>query len=85
MRAHSSSASPSTTTAAPVGIVAALDGGATTAFEVARTLFRRLPDMRIGQAMTEVIGHLDVLAAAERALVVDREPWRYELTEVGKA
>ncbi len=66
-------------------IVAALDGGATTAFEVARTLFRRLPDMRIGQAMTEVIGHLDVLAAAERAVVIDREPWRYELTEVGKA
>jgi glyoxylase-like metal-dependent hydrolase (beta-lactamase superfamily II) len=66
-------------------IVAALDGGATTAFEVARTLFRRLPEARIGQAMTEVIGHLDVLTATGRAAVVDRDPWRYELTEAGAA
>ncbi|MEX1022357.1 MAG: MBL fold metallo-hydrolase [Dehalococcoidia bacterium] len=34
--------------------------GAATAFEVARTLFPRLPDARLGQAMTEVLGHLDL-------------------------
>jgi glyoxylase-like metal-dependent hydrolase (beta-lactamase superfamily II) len=66
-------------------IVAALDGGAATAFEVVRTLFRRLPEARIGQAMTETIGHLDVLTAQGRAVVADRDPWRYELTEVGAA
>lgn len=66
-------------------IVAALDGGATTAYEVARVLFRRLPEERIGQAMTEVIGHLDVLTAAGRAVVTDADPWRFELTEAGAA
>ena len=65
-------------------IVAALDSGAETAYEVARTLFRRLPEARIGQAMTEAIGHLDVLVAAGHAVTVDREPWRYELTEQGE-
>lgn len=33
-----------------------------TAFEVTRAVFPRLPAGRIGQAMTETIGHLDVLA-----------------------
>ncbi len=32
-----------------------------TAFEVARAVFPRLPDTRFGQAMTETIGHLDLL------------------------
>ncbi|TAJ19128.1 MAG: MBL fold metallo-hydrolase [Dehalococcoidia bacterium] len=38
--------------------------GAATAFEVARAVFPRLPHARIAQAMTETIGHLDVLAEA---------------------
>ena len=33
-----------------------------TAFEVARAVFPRLPAARFGQAMTETIGHLDLLA-----------------------
>lgn len=33
-----------------------------TAFEVARAVFPRLPDTRFGQAMTETVGHLDLLA-----------------------
>ncbi|MFA7250448.1 MAG: MBL fold metallo-hydrolase [Dehalococcoidia bacterium] len=35
--------------------------GASTAFEVTRALFARLPAERLGQAMTEVIGHFDLL------------------------
>lgn len=43
--------------------LAALPGaGEATAFEVVRAVFRRLPDERLGQAMTEVLGHLDLLA-----------------------
>ena len=38
-----------------------------TAYGVVRGLFPRLPAARIGQAMTEAIGHLDVLAAAGEA------------------
>jgi glyoxylase-like metal-dependent hydrolase (beta-lactamase superfamily II) len=62
-------------------IVAALKAGPATAYEVSRTLFRRLPDRRIGQAMTEVIGHLDVLTAAGRGRIVKSTPLRYELTQ----
>jgi len=39
----------------------ALEGGPANAFEVARTLFPRLPAERLGQALTEVIGHFDLL------------------------
>ena len=39
-------------------------GGGDTAYEIARGLFPRLPAARIGQALTEVIGHLDVLLEA---------------------
>ncbi|MPZ98444.1 MAG: MBL fold metallo-hydrolase [Dehalococcoidia bacterium] len=35
-----------------------------TAYEVVRALFPRLPEARVGQAMTEVIGHFDVLEEA---------------------
>lgn len=50
-----------------------------TAFEVARAVFPRLPDDRIGQALTETIGHLDVLAGAGLAEAVtqgNRVVWR---------
>jgi glyoxylase-like metal-dependent hydrolase (beta-lactamase superfamily II) len=43
---------------------AALAGGPATAFEVARVLFPRLPAARLGQALTEVIGHFDLLVAS---------------------
>ena len=47
-------------------ILAALEATpGVTAYEVTRALFPRLPAPRIGQAMTEVVGHLDVLV--ERA------------------
>ncbi len=36
-----------------------------TAYEVVRGLFPRLPAVRVGQALTEIIGHLDVLAAPQ--------------------
>ena len=39
---------------------AALGEGRATAYELARRVFPRLPEERVGQAMTEVIGHLDV-------------------------
>lgn len=39
-----------------------------TAYEVARGLFPHLPPARTGQAMTEVIGHLDVLLASGEAV-----------------
>ncbi|TAK79656.1 MAG: MBL fold metallo-hydrolase [Dehalococcoidia bacterium] len=53
-----------------------------TAFEVTRAVFPRLPTVRIGQAMTETIGHLDVLAevGAARAEAIDDSPrvmWRW--------
>jgi len=49
---------------------AALDAaGTATAFEVTRAVFPRLPDTRIGQAMTETIGHLDLLAEQDLAHV----------------
>jgi glyoxylase-like metal-dependent hydrolase (beta-lactamase superfamily II) len=56
--------------------------GTATAFEVTRAVFPRLPDSRIGQAMTETIGHLDLLAeqGAARAEVSDegaRIVWRW--------
>ncbi len=38
----------------------ALAEGPATAYELARRIFPRLPERRVGQAMTEVIGHLDV-------------------------
>ena len=37
------------------------------AYGLARRLFPRIPDTRIGQAMTEVIGHLDLLLASGEA------------------
>ena len=43
----------------------ALEGGPQTAFEVARALFPRLPAARLGQALTEVIGHFDLLLASK--------------------
>lgn len=42
-------------------IRAALEPRPATAFEVARVLFPRLPTERLGQALTEVIGHFDLL------------------------
>ncbi|MEZ4502118.1 MAG: MBL fold metallo-hydrolase [Dehalococcoidia bacterium] len=43
------------------------------AFGLARRLFRRLPEERLGQALTEMIGQLDVLvASAEVMLEPDR-------------
>jgi glyoxylase-like metal-dependent hydrolase (beta-lactamase superfamily II) len=42
----------------------ALASGATCAHDIARALFPRLDGVRVAQAMTEVIGHLDVLEAA---------------------
>ena len=39
---------------------AALDEGPATAHALARRIFPRIPEERVGQAMTEVIGHLDV-------------------------
>jgi glyoxylase-like metal-dependent hydrolase (beta-lactamase superfamily II) len=50
---------------------------APSAFEIARTLFPRLPAVRLGQAMTEVLGHLDVLIAAGAARPVDGDPVRW--------
>jgi len=51
-----------------------------TAFELARTVFRRLPDERIGQALTEVLGHLDLVAESGQATYDDGEPVRWMLT-----
>lgn len=41
-----------------------------TAFEVVKGIFPRLPDARLGQAMTEVLGHLDLLEERGTALSV---------------
>lgn len=61
---------------------------AATAFEVAKALFPRLPDARLGQAMTEVLGHLDLLEERNEALRETGEPvgarlvrWRLERAE----
>ncbi len=51
-----------------------------TAFEIARVVFRRLPDERLGQALTEVIGHLDLLAESGQATCASGEPVRWKLT-----
>ena len=66
-------------------IAAALADGPATVFEVARTLFRRLPDERIGQAMTEILGHLDVFELNGRVRRVGADPVRYELIGEGAA
>jgi glyoxylase-like metal-dependent hydrolase (beta-lactamase superfamily II) len=51
-------------------IVALLGERPDSAYGVARRLFPRLPDVRIGQAMTELLGHLDTLVEAG-AVTVD--------------
>ncbi len=40
---------------------AALAQGPTTAYDLAHEIFPRLPEPRLGQGMTEIIGHLDIL------------------------
>ena len=50
----------------------ALATGPATAYAIARGIFPRLPAERIGQAMTEVIGHLDVLAERREAAATVR-------------
>jgi glyoxylase-like metal-dependent hydrolase (beta-lactamase superfamily II) len=54
-----------------------------TAYELARGLFPRLPAERIGQAVTEVIGHLDLLVEQQQAEPVDAGAGvrRYRLRE----
>lgn len=49
-----------------------------TAFEVTRAVFRRLPDERIGQALTEVLGHLDLLAERD-GVTWSGDPVRWRL------
>jgi glyoxylase-like metal-dependent hydrolase (beta-lactamase superfamily II) len=59
--------------------VALLDGPATT-YEVAKRMFPRIPPRRLGQAITEVLGHLDMLeAAGEVEVVREGEVVRYGL------
>ncbi|MDO9445331.1 MAG: MBL fold metallo-hydrolase [Dehalococcoidia bacterium] len=55
--------------------------GASTAFEVTRALFARLPAERLGQAMAEVIGHFDLLLerGEATALVADTAAMRLQL------
>ncbi len=55
---------------------------AATAFDVAKGLFPRLPDARLGQAMTEVLGHLDLLEEGGEARRQGSEPVRWRLTRV---
>ena len=60
--------------------------GTATAFEVTRAVFPRLPDARIGQAMTETIGHLDLLAEQGEARFEVRDDgaqivWRWGLED----
>lgn len=60
----------------------ALASGPATAYGIARGIFPRLPAERIGQAVTEVIGHLDVLAEAGAAVSERRDgvtEWRATL------
>ena len=55
------------------------------AYAVARRLFPRLPPLRLGQAVTEVLGHLDVLLASGEAQCDDgAEGVRYRLTDEGR-
>jgi len=62
----------------------ALRGGPASAHEIARALFPRLPDDRLGQAMTEVIGHLDALEATGEAAAREVDGvLRYALTPGG--
>ena len=56
------------------------EAGKATAFELVRAVFRRLPDERLGQALTEVIGHLDLLEESGQATCADGEPVRWMLT-----
>jgi glyoxylase-like metal-dependent hydrolase (beta-lactamase superfamily II) len=64
-----------------VRVRAALEGGEpSSAYAVAKTMFPRIPPRRLGQAITEVLGHLDLLEAAGRVEVVrDRAGVRYRL------
>ena len=59
---------------------ALVEAGEATAFDLVRAVFRRLPDERLGQALTEVIGHLDLLAESAQATCSDEEPIRWMLT-----
>ncbi len=61
----------------------ALARGPATAYELARRLFPRLPEERVGQAMTEVIGHLDVgvQEGVVRREEEDDGPWRFASAE----
>lgn len=49
-------------------IHAALDEGPGPAFAITRRVFRRLPPERLAQAMTEALGHLDVLVESGEAV-----------------
>ncbi len=65
--------------------LAAADGP-TTAYALARALFPRLPEERTGQAMTEVIGHLDVLLADGGVKREETdEGWRFSAVDEGTA
>jgi len=50
---------------------AALTGGTPTAFELTRKVYPRLPAERLMQAMTEVLGHLDLLAEDASVEAID--------------
>lgn len=56
------------------------EAGEATAFEVVRAVFRRLPDERLGQALTEVLGHLDLLEEDRAAEQLAGDPVRWRLT-----
>lgn len=63
---------------------AALADGPLSAYAVAKRMFPRIPPQRLGQALTEVLGHLDLLEA--QGAVEERragEEFRYGLTEGG--
>ena len=49
----------------------ALSAGPATAFDVTRAVYRRLPDERLMQAMTGVLGHLDLLAEDASVEAID--------------
>jgi glyoxylase-like metal-dependent hydrolase (beta-lactamase superfamily II) len=67
-------------------LAASTAGGPATAHELARAIFPRLPEERIGQAMTEVIGHLDVLLADGAATREEEgDGWRYAPVTEGAA
>jgi glyoxylase-like metal-dependent hydrolase (beta-lactamase superfamily II) len=60
--------------------------GPATAYELARARFPRLPEERVGQAMTEVIGHLDVLLAEGAATREEQgDGWRFAPVVEGAA